>query len=74
MPTQNEQGLMMQNKTWVFSLITSAILVAFYFFAKSIGAEASGFLVTAFLIIGSTAFIALQDNRAKPVKQLHGGN
>lgn len=47
----------MQSKMWLFSLMTTTTLMIFYFLAAAINVAASGFLITAFLIIATSGYL-----------------
>lgn len=53
----------MQSRTWVFSIMTSVILLAFYFLAESIGVDALGFVAMALVIVGASFYQHFVSNR-----------
>lgn len=47
----------MQNRTWIFSIATSTVLVMFYFLAEYIGTQAPGFVFLASVILAANAYM-----------------
>lgn len=64
----------MQSKTWIFSIVTSAILLAFYFLAESIGVEAPGFVAMAVVIVGASCYQHFVSHRNFTANVMQGDN
>lgn len=64
----------MQSKTWVFTVITSVTLLAFYFLAGSIGVEAPGFVAMALVIVGANCYQHFVANRNFSTNVMQGDN
>ena len=62
----------MQSKMWLFSLMTTTILIIFYLLAVAINVAASGFLITAFLITAVSGYLQVTSAPRAVSKMMKG--